>query len=55
MKTQNDILAEYVRLTHPEIESSIGFIAYLMSQRIIEFGNIFGEYMKLKGANHDQS
>lgn len=33
-RTDNDILAEYVRQTRPEIEKSLSFMAYKLNQRI---------------------
>lgn len=33
MKTDNEILGEYVRKTRPEIAQSFGFLAFLMSER----------------------
>lgn len=41
--TDNDILAEYVRKTRPEIESSLGFVFYKITARVGEAINSFTE------------
>lgn len=41
MKTNNDILAEYVREKYPNIPRSFDFALYSATQRIKDFGSAF--------------
>lgn len=42
MKSENDILAEYIREYHPDIPKSIEFQCYRLARAFIEFGNAIG-------------
>lgn len=43
MKTDNDILAEYVRENFPNIESSLQFLFYKLCVKAKEVGKMIGE------------
>lgn len=45
MKTRNDILAEYVRKKYPEIERTLGFAVYSISETLKGLGITLKETM----------
>lgn len=46
MRTDNEILGEYIRKTRPEITQSFGFLAFLMSARVSDGIRWFADAIK---------
>lgn len=53
MKTQNDILAEYVRSRYPEIEKTFDFAVYSLGVALKEFGRGIKEMFEGTGKEVD--